>query len=63
MKRFPEDAKDGEPYAIIPESDREWLGIETDIGGWSALKIIAWTMAESAVATFALVGCWLGWWS
>lgn len=62
MRRFPEDAKEGEPQALIPESDQEWLGIETDIPGVRMIKIFAAAISISAAATFGLITYWQGWW-
>lgn len=61
MKRFPEDAKEGEPQALIPESEDEWLGIEADIPARAMFRIVTWALLMSGAVTFALVAFWLGW--
>lgn len=61
MKRFPEDAKDGEPFALVPESDDEWQGIETDISRREVVRRVAPVLAASALVTAALIIYAFGW--
>ena len=60
MRRFPEDAKEGEPQALIPETEAEWLGIETDISNRTMLRIVLPVLLASGIVTGLLIAYWLG---